>query len=390
MTSMTTSAAAPADPPPQPSRRHAPHLHEVDMVRLLTFACVIAVHVTSRTIDDADAGMWVMLGMIHFTRQTFFALSAFVLMYSYAYNPRPMRRFWPRRFLLVGVPYVTWSAIYFLYGSLPLHSGESLWGLVPEFLVDLVTGQAWGHMYFLLVTMQLYLLFPVLRAVVVRARGHHASLLAGAGLFQMLLNAWYMYAPDLPEPVSMMGESLFLSYVFTFTLGAVTADHREKVFAWVRSHHGTVALIVILGVLGFLGVFAVNRLGLGYQLYHSGTPLQPMMVVWSLIVDLLLLTLGATWADHRRPGSFWDRALKRTSDWSFGIFLIHPMLISLLLRANHRWMLMTIPHPWLTLVLYLMVVTLSLMLVAVIRHTPLSLALTGRPLRARARPTAMK
>lgn len=385
MTADTPPADRHSPPPRQPNRRHAPHLHEVDMVRLLTFACVIAVHVTSRTSDDDDSGLRVMLGMLHFTRQTFFALSAFVLMYSYAYHPRPMRRFWPRRFLLVSIPYVTWSAIYFLYGNLPLRADDSSFDLLTGFLMDLVTGQAWSHMYFLLVTMQLYLLFPVLRAVVVRMRGHHTMLVVGTGILQMLLNAWYMYSPNVPPVISMLGESLFLSYVFTFTLGAVAADHRDALFAWVRSHHRAVLLIVTSGVLVFLATFGVNRLVLGYEPYHSGTPLQPMMVVWSLAVDLLLVTLGSVWADRRRPGSFWDGALKHTTDWSFGIFLIHPLLISLLLRANHRWMQTAIPHPWLTLVLYLMVVALSLALVALIRRTPLSLPLTGRPRRSRTR-----
>ena len=99
-------------------RARAPHLYEVDVVRILTFACVIAVHTTSHTVASDDIGLYSLLGLVHFTREVFFALSGFVLVYSYLSKPVPMKKFWSRRFLLVGVPYVVWSAIYFVSSNL--------------------------------------------------------------------------------------------------------------------------------------------------------------------------------------------------------------------------------------------------------------------------------
>ena len=360
------------------TRSKAPHIYEVDMVRILTFGCVIGVHVVSHTSNDEDLGLNVLLGMLHFTRQTFFALSAFVLLYSYRYHPRPMRQFWPRRFLLVGVPYVSWSILYFSYDYLRAPTDESMSELILRFLIALLTGTAWTHMYFLLVTMQLYLLFPVLVWLVNITRGHHLALLITTALVQLALTTVYMYRPTLLGVMRSTGDALFINYVFTFTLGALASEHRQTVFSWVRTHHRTIVGIDIAGAVLLWSAFAFNHLALGRNLYRMGVPIQPAMVLWSVPVDLTILTFGTIWADRRRKNSPADVMLRHTTDWSFGIFLIHPLLITTLLAAGDTWLSDHIDHPWLSLVLYLLVVGLSCLLVALIRHTPLSLALTGR------------
>ena len=82
-----TDAAAP------PARKH---LWEVDIVRILTFVCVIAVHTISHTAaaTPANLPLYLLLGLVHFTRDVFFALTAFVLVYSYFAKPVSMRKFW--------------------------------------------------------------------------------------------------------------------------------------------------------------------------------------------------------------------------------------------------------------------------------------------------------
>ncbi|HEY4702145.1 MAG TPA: hypothetical protein VIH64_09660, partial [Streptosporangiaceae bacterium] len=55
------------------------HVYAVDLLRVLTFAAVIAVHIvtTVNPPDSVPAGGTAML--LHFTREAFFALTAFVL-----------------------------------------------------------------------------------------------------------------------------------------------------------------------------------------------------------------------------------------------------------------------------------------------------------------------
>ena len=63
--------------------------------------------------------------LLHVTREVFVLLSAFVLTYSYRERGLERRRFWRRRYPLVVIPYIAWTAVYAVAdGSLssPLHA----------------------------------------------------------------------------------------------------------------------------------------------------------------------------------------------------------------------------------------------------------------------------
>ncbi len=386
---------APTQPQPQPQpQAQTPtrtaagkprHLYEVDVLRILTFACVIGVHTTSHTAASDDVGLNALLALLHFTRLVFFSLTAFVLVYSYTVRPRPMAQFWPKRFLLVGVPYLAWSFVY--VGSSWLLSSTRR-GDVPDLVRTLaegiVTGTSWYHLYFLLVTMQVYLLLPVVVWLVRKTRGHHVTTLVVALVVQLVVFAGYKYFPASDAWLHGYQKQFFFSYVFFIVSGAIAADHADAFLRFIRVHRRAV-LWAFAGVGGLtLGVWAL-QVALGQSLYAAGTPLQPIEAVWSTAVFVGFLAVGARWADRRRPGSPVARFVDYASDRSFGIFLSHPLLIWILLYGD-SWLEAVVPRPWLTLVTYLLVVVLSVAVTEAFRWTPLSVPLTGRPsLASRAR-----
>jgi peptidoglycan/LPS O-acetylase OafA/YrhL len=352
------------------------HLYAIDIVRILTFLCVIAVHTTSHTIASDDVALYLVLDLLHFTREVFFALTAFVLLYSYEARPVSMRKFWPKRFLLVGVPYVVWSAIYVVAGYLHTPSG-SLWDLLVKFVFATLTGSAWYHLYFLLVTMQVYLLVPVIIWLVRRTRGRHWMLLLAGLVVQAGLMSWYHYAPHTTGWYGHWAKQIVFTYSFFILAGAVAADHHTAFLAWVRARRGLIGWTV-LGAAGImLAGYGVERLR-GASLYGAGTPMQPAVIVWGIAVSLGFLAVGTWWADRRRIGSLTARFVDTASDRSFGIFLAHPMFIWVLLWVGDDWLERTVPTPWLTLVTYILVILGAVLVTEAARRTPLSLALTGR------------
>ncbi|MCS0646069.1 acyltransferase [Curtobacterium flaccumfaciens] len=354
------------------------HLYEVDVLRILTFACVIGVHTTSHTAATDDVGLNALLALLHFTRLVFFSLTAFVLVYSYTLRPRPMAQFWPKRFLLVGVPYLAWSFVYVAAAWLlsPTRRGD-LPDLVRTAAEGIVTGTSWYHLYFLLVTMQVYLLLPVIVWLVRRTRGHHVTVLVVALLVQLVVFAGYKYFPASDAWMQGYQKQFFFSYVFFIVSGAIAADHADAFLRFIRVHRRSV-LWAFAGVGGvILGVWAL-QVGLGQSLYAAGTPLQPIQVVWSTAVFVGFLAIGAAWADRRRPRSRTARFVDYASDRSFGIFLSHPFVIWILLYGD-SWLEAVVPRPWLTLVTYVLVLVLSVAVTELFRWTPLSVPLTGRP-----------
>lgn len=362
------------------------HLYEIDVLRVLTFACVIAVHVISHSVTAGDRPMFVVLGLVHFTREVFFALTAFVLVYSYQRRPQPMRRFWPRRFLLVGVPYLVWSAIYVGYDDL-VQPPASIWAGLLAYVVAVVTGTAAYHLYFLLVTMQVYLLLPLVLRLIRATRSHHVLLLVAALVLQLgILGAW-MYVPGLTAMLGSIPNATFPSYVFMILAGAVAADHAQPFLAWLRTGRRRIAVITIVTAVVTIAVFAVQWWA-GLSDSRAVTPLQPVEVVWATAVGLAFLALGAAWSDRRVPGGRLDRALTTASDISFGVFLVHPLVIMLLTRFGAP-VVAAMSDPWREGALYIVVVIASIVASALLRRTPLSLPLTGRPIRAAVRREAV-
>lgn len=375
-TSSSAQAEQQAGQPRAPRKR----LYDVDLVRILTFLCVIAVHTTSHTVSSTDVPLHILLALLHFTREVFFALTAFVLVYTYQHRPVPMRKFWPRRFLLVGVPYVVWSIIYFVASNLHTPSHRSLGELALALLIHILNGSAWYHLYFLLVTMQVYLLVPVILWLVRKTRGRHWLVLGVAAAIQLAVYSWYMYSPQTTAWMDGYQKSVFLSYVFFIIAGAIAADHGTEFLAWIRANRPLIGLITAASAALMIGVYFI-QVAVGRGLYGAGAPMQPAMVVWGLAVCLGFLALGTVFADRRRPGDLGIRMVDVASDRSFGIFLAHPLFIWILLWIGGDWFENTIAKPWLTLVIYLLVIAGAIGLTEIARRTPLSLALSGRPFR---------
>ena len=368
-----------ASPGVSPTKRR--HLYEIDILRILTFVCVISVHSVSHSASATDVWQNGFLILVHFTRELFFALTTFVLTLSYLARPIPLRKFWPRRFLLVGVPYVTWSFLYPALAWLRRPSG-TLDSFLLTFWRDLYEGTAWYHLYFLLVTMQVYLLLPLLVWMIRKTRRHHWAVLAFAFAFALVLTWCIHYHPSYVIWIDKYNRIEFTSYLFFIVAGAVAADHATEFLAWVRHHRRLIVGLTAVGAAASIGVYVYN-MAIGESAVTAATALQPIVIVWSIPVGLVFLVIGAAWADRRRPDSRSARLVDTATDRSFGIFLAHPLLIWFLLWVGGGWIAHTLPYPLLSPVLYVLVVVGTVLLVEILRRTPASLALTGRPFRAR-------
>jgi peptidoglycan/LPS O-acetylase OafA/YrhL len=384
-----TEATEPAAEPKSTPVRKRRHIHEIDIIRILTFASVIGVHTISHTAPSDDVGLHVLLALLHFTREPFFWITGFVLMWSYFHKPVPMRRFWPRRFLLVGVPYLVWSLIYLAISDYPeYHRDPTLGAFALQYLRIVFQGTAWYHLYFLLVTMQVYLLVPVIAWLVksVKLRGQ-LVLLGIAALLQLTLMSWYHYWPHVLPGFVAYDKQYFFSYSFFILAGAICADHGEGFLGWVARHRGLVGLITLACAAVYLGVFAI-QVATGASLYSAGSPVQPAIVVWGVGVGLGFTAIGSLWSDRRREGSLLARSVDTATDRSFGIFLSHPLILWTLLWVADGWFAKAVPDPWLSLATYLIVVLGAIGLTELLRRSPVSLWFTGRPARPRRRAEA--
>src|SRR5262249_45948753 len=159
-----------------PSR--PPRLLQIDVMRLLICVSVVATHVVANANPLQSVASNAVVNGLHYTRQAFFFISALVLVHT-ARRARPghMRR----RVSVLGVPYLVWSTFYAVLGLLTAYSLWAAKRLPWTWFVGLVQGTDGYHMYFLLVSVEFAVIFPLFMWLLNATRGHHAALLVVSG-----------------------------------------------------------------------------------------------------------------------------------------------------------------------------------------------------------------
>lgn len=363
------------------------HLEAVDIIRVVMVAGVIAVHVVGYTAASTDVLAGAVTDILHLNREVFFVLTAFVLTYNYgARQGWSVRRFWARRYLFVTVPYLVWTAIYFVADG----SERAPWlRAVHRLTTDVLQGTARYHLYFLLVTMQIYAVFPLLLWLLRATRRHHGALLAAAVGFQLALTLVLHYRLPRPPVVAVWlrdPDPFLVSYIVYVVGGGIAGMHFDEITAWVRTHNRQVAAFVAEGFALAIAAYCVDHYVVHLNPAQAGEVFQPMVVFTSAGAISGLYALGLRWAD-RGPARRFQRPVSIAADASFGIFLAHPLLIQVMLtmglpvvrRATSgqipNWVVL--PVDLLVIVPFIFVVTC--VAVRAVRYTPASLALTGRP-----------
>lgn len=335
-------------------------------------------HVLAFTEQPGNRAVAGAMMLLQYGREVFFAHTGFVLVYSIKGRPVRLGSFWRRRLMLVAAPYVVWSGIYFAYSVLgPQHAPVS----VTAFGWDLLSGGAEYHLYFLLVTMQLYLAFPLILALVRRTAHRAVEALAGVTVANLAWLAVYQY---LPTPSGIGGwlfehaYELLPSYSMYVLAGAYAALHLERIQRFVDRRPR--ALLAGAGVSGTLALL-VDAVQLPYMAPRTANDvLQPGMALSCLAAVSVVYLIGTRWAEgpRRHQGT-----IETLSDASFGVYLAHPLILALLVDyagfGNHGQRL----YPVLATVFGYVIATGGAVLITLAtRHTPLSLPLAGRPWRA--------
>jgi peptidoglycan/LPS O-acetylase OafA/YrhL len=328
--------SAPQTPLPEKSggARSRPHIVAFDLIRLIIMVFVVGVH----TLAFAGGQVTVVLGAVttvfHTSRELFIMLTALVLTYNYGHRPRlrPLR-FWRRRYWLVLPAYLTWSAIYYAF------DGAGRGRFPAAFLHDLETADARYHLYFLLVSMQMYLLFPVFRWVLRKTEGYHGWLLAAACAYQVWLTCALHYhvgrIAALGPWLNGAGQGYWLeSYVLYVVAGAIAGWHFERLCAVTRRLVGSVrriALLAALGVAAGLGVYLAEIYAFGATPANASAVFQPVVIIEAMAFGLALLAGGLLWSDRGAAGREFCAA---GSASSFGIYLAHPLVLQGLLAIT--------------------------------------------------------
>jgi surface polysaccharide O-acyltransferase-like enzyme len=322
----------------------------------------------------ASLGSGAALLLLHVSREGFFFVSSCMLTYAYAgLNRSQLGRFYWRRFLSVGIPYLCWSAIYFLYHLPVAHYASVTAGL--RGLANMVA-TGYYQLYFLLVIMQFYLVFPLVLMLLRRTRNHHGVVVAVAFAAQVALTTG-MHWNLLPAVMIRFGQQDALSYLLYLVGGCVVAFHLDQVHAWVCGHARLIVALTAAAALAAEAIYFLAARGVTTVLGSGNDPFQPSIIPFNIGAVTCGYLAGVALVKPQRSQRV-RAAVRAGSDNAYGIYLSHMLFIIALTWVGWGKLSAVIPWPALCLATVVIVIACGAALTGLLARTPLAVPLTGR------------
>jgi peptidoglycan/LPS O-acetylase OafA/YrhL len=348
-------------------------LDHVDAMRPVKQAGVVGTHTLLAFAPTASIFVGGSLVLLHVTREAFLFVSACMLTYSYRNLGRgDWSRFYKRRFVSVGLPYLCWTVIYFFvtFGRAGPNAGANL----GHFFYLVVSG--YYQLYYLLVIMQFYVLFPLLLWLLRHTARHGRILLVGAAIQVLLVTLiHWQVAPGFMQNFWATRE--VTSYTFYLLAGAIVALHLEACHNWLVSHARVVVVAMVVAAAVAEGWYVLAARHLVSALGSATDPLQPIVIPFNIGAIACVYLIGVYLVDPRRSAR--ARAIVRSgSDNSYGVYLAQMVFILSLSALGWRRVTHVIPWPIVSVLTVALVFCACVLLTAVLARTPLAVALTGR------------
>lgn len=372
------------------ARKSRIFLHELDMVRVVTALSVVAVHVTAFTIifNTTHIGAEVqnaVVSALHFTREVFLSLTALVMVHNYTKRPLKLSRFWRKRGIGVVLPYIVWS-LFYVYFYVP-HTSWSHW--IHVAVADILSGNASYQLYYILLTIEFYLVLPLLLWFVLRYRQHPWRVLGISAVLQVALMYFdYNYILAGPLATTHFGQwmneyqwRMLPEYQFYIFIGAFAALYLDELRSFVMRNGAW----VVLGLVGGLSALWL-RYGIGLSVQHftmgyATHVFQPVMVLYAFTSILFLFWLGCVWSSHRNAQGLphGRHFVTLLSDASFGVYLIHAFVLNDVLQHVAPKLLVGWPVAMRVFSVWFIVATITVLICAILLYTPGFSRLVGRP-----------
>ncbi|MEC0266493.1 acyltransferase [Paenibacillus anseongense] len=303
-----------------PSR---PKLPEIDLIRAIAIIAVVLIHSTSgATLLPIGSGSQTIFFILNkaslFTVPLFIWISGVVLFYTYydRWGPGMSRVFWTKRLQRILIPYVLWSLFYYLFNQFMFHGTVGF--DIIYFIKLLISGNASYHLYYMVIIVQFYLLFPLLITVVRRFSWVRRTLIPIGIVIQAGAYVIHHEVQPLPEYAS-----LFVSYSGVFTFGSFVGIHYSAIAAWSERYKHLTGSIKCLAGATFVGMLLLHQYG---RASFSNSWFELALLAYFMAVPLW----AVQWSLRRLAYSpRLSAALTALGAASFGIYLIHPALLTL-------------------------------------------------------------
>ncbi|MHB1126048.1 MAG: acyltransferase [Bacillota bacterium] len=383
------------------------HVGEVDYLRVFALIAIVLLHAwgfflqTPLTSTLGSIFQELSINLLRFGRMVFMFVTGLVLFYGY--NGRQVKPllFLSRRLRTLVIPYAIWTAVYLLikYWS-HMVSWSSFTGFIIVWLQNMLNGNGFYHLYYIIVAIQFYLLFTLIYGIRTSRPRLWASILLGIGF---VLYVFYYYLLEIRGAAvisyftgtSLAGfaqwllhykDRLLISYLPYYLLGALAGLNIESWQRWIERHFRIILIGLTAGLGLVVGEYFYFHRYLGQSWASTISVFKPSIYIYSLAV----ITSGAGLAFYLERQGKLRRLITPLAANSLGIFLIHPAV--LFFFHSFLWNYQTVPVYLLVILDPLAALTVSWgisSLLASNRYTRLIVGEAGNLRRNKPRRTAL-
>jgi peptidoglycan/LPS O-acetylase OafA/YrhL len=343
------------------------HIGQVDYLRVFGLTTIVIIHSLGFFFSLSVFGPFshdmqgLALNLLRYGRFIFMFVTGLVFFYNYQDKAINLTRFYKRRFNNLVLPYIIWTAFYLLLSkSSMLVHWESIGGFLVLWWQNIFSGNAFYHLYYIVVSIEFYLIFPLLvRIFKPRKKRLWVALIMLCGLaisipYHYILEdraslilsitdgtVWHAFAAWLIQRKNHM----LVSYLPFYLLGGMAGLYWKEACQWVKEHKNLIIALFAVGAVWAGGdyLYSLKKLGMSFTL--SASIFRPGMYFYSLasIGLFLIFAIAMDAKGILRP------LVKLLSGNSFGIYLIHPVVL-FGLHTVYYWlnlpMAMMLPIDW--------------------------------------------
>lgn len=336
----------------------APRAAWIDAGRIVAILAVIAIHVASSLVTDrSHEGRWWFANLVESAAR--WCVPLFVMISGSLLLPAQRTAnawsFYRRRLSRIGVPLLVWTVVYLVVGHVRTDR-PATWSDAAHLVL---AGIPYFHMYFVYLIAGLYVVAPFLQPLA-RSESRRLLYLAAAvfmvfGMADLLTRVWGGVG-------GVNGVTRFVPYIGYFLAGVALTNVRAT-RTWILV--AIVTMVVGIGATAIGTAVLIEHVGLG-----RGRYLYEYLSVTTVPVTLavfLLFAWSTEWVE--RLDAMWLRWLSRVAALTFGIYLVHPLILIALRQIglyNRSFF-----APLAVLATVLAAFALSAVAVAVLRSLPL-------------------
>lgn len=346
--------------------------NDLFVLRLIATVAVIAIHTTSQDMTLSFMGYYGNQ-LARFSVPMFLILSGFLLFQNDLNDGLlPRSQFYRKRFRRILLPYILWTIFYSLILHYYFNGTQNAHMILPDMIRHFFLGNGFTHLYFVVIIIQLYLLYPYIRSIFKTHPGPFLifSLLLSFAC-QLLLYLQALNVIKLPGYCLEIYLIAFPVWLFYFVLGmflALNDQHLEQ-----------------SGQLSWLSWAVIWAASFALLLWDShktlsfALSLKPTVILYATASFFFLRSWLNQYPVKVGPFISWF------SDQSFLIYLLHPLMANALVFISLR--VVNQPLLWSSNIgataKFLITLVVTVLVTYIISLTPLAVPLGGVKRKAR-------